>query len=177
MAKRWYVVHAFSGYEKKVMLSLQERIALQGMEDLFDEVLVPTEEVVEMRAGQKRKSERKFFPGYVLVHMELNGDTWHLVKNTPRVMGFIGGTADRPAAITAKEADKILQRMEASEDMPAHKTVYEPGEMVRVTDGPFNDFTGTVEEVNYEKNRLRVAVLIFGRSTPVELEFGQVEKS
>ncbi|KRO66487.1 MAG: antitermination protein NusG [OM182 bacterium BACL3 MAG-120619-bin3] len=159
------------------MLSLQERIALQGMEDLFDEVLVPTEEVVEMRAGQKRKSERKFFPGYVLVHMELNDDTWHLVKNTPRVMGFIGGTADRPAAITAKEADKILQRMEASEDMPAHKTVYEPGEMVRVTDGPFNDFTGTVEEVNYEKNRLRVAVLIFGRSTPVELEFGQVEKS
>jgi transcriptional antiterminator NusG len=177
MAKRWYVVHAFSGYEKKVMLSLKERIALQGMEDLFDEVLVPTEEVVEMRAGQKRKSERKFFPGYVLVHMELNDDTWHLVKNTPRVMGFIGGTADRPAPITAKEADKILQRMEASEDMPAHKTVYEPGEMVRVTDGPFNDFTGTVEEVNYEKNRLRVAVLIFGRSTPVELEFGQVEKS
>ena len=177
MAKRWYVVHAFSGYEKKVMLSLQGRIALQGMEDLFDDVLVPTEEVVEMRAGQKRKSERKFFPGYVLVHMELNDDTWHLVKNTPRVMGFIGGTADRPAPITAKEADKILQRMEASEDMPAHKTVYEPGEMVRVTDGPFNDFTGTVEEVNYEKNRLRVAVLIFGRSTPVELEFGQVEKS
>jgi transcription termination/antitermination protein NusG len=147
------------------------------MEDLFDEVLVPTEEVVEMRAGQKRKSERKFFPGYVLVHMELNDDTWHLVKNTPRVMGFIGGTADRPAPITSKEADKILQRMEASEDSPAPKTVYEPGEMVRVTDGPFNDFTGTVEEVNYEKNRLRVAVLIFGRSTPVELDFGQVEKS
>jgi len=177
MAKRWYVVHAFSGYEKKVMLSLKERIALQGMEDLFDEVLVPTEEVVEMRAGQKRKSERKFFPGYVLVHMELNDDTWHLVKNTPRVMGFIGGTADRPAPITSKAADKILERMEAREDTPAHKTVYEPGEMVRVTDGPFNDFTGTVEEVNYEKNRLRVAVLIFGRSTPVELEFGQVEKS
>ncbi|MDF1765195.1 MAG: transcription termination/antitermination protein NusG [Gammaproteobacteria bacterium] len=177
MTKRWYVVHAFSGYEKKVMNSLRERIALEGMEDLFDEVLVPTEEVVEMRSGQKRKSERKFFPGYVLVHMELNDETWHLVKNTPRVMGFIGGTADRPAAITDKEADKILQRMEASEDMPAHKTVYEPGEMVRVTDGPFNDFTGTVEEVNYEKNRLRVAVLIFGRSTPVELEFGQVEKS
>lgn len=177
MAKRWYVVHAFSGYEKKVMNSLLERIALEGMEDLFDDVLVPTEEVVEMRSGQKRKSERKFFPGYVLVHMELNDMTWHLVKNTPRVMGFIGGTAERPAPITSKEADKILQRMEASEDMPAHKTVYEPGEMVRVTEGPFNDFTGTVEEVNYEKNRLRVAVLIFGRSTPVELEFGQVEKS
>ena len=177
MAKRWYVVHAYSGYEKHVMRSLIERVKLAGMEDDFGEILVPTEEVVEMRNGQKRKSERKFFPGYVLVHMELNDDTWHLVKNTPRVMGFIGGTADRPAPITAKEADKILQRMEASEDMPAHKTVYEPGEMVRVTDGPFNDFTGTVEEVNYEKNRLRVAVLIFGRSTPVELEFGQVEKS
>ena len=177
MSKRWYVVHAYSGYEKKVAAALLDRVERHGLTDRFGDILVPTEEVVEMRAGQKRKSERKFFPGYVLVHMELNDDTWHLVKNTPRVMGFIGGTADRPAPITAKEADKILQRMEASEDMPAHKTVYEPGEMVRVTDGPFNDFTGTVEEVNYEKNRLRVAVLIFGRSTPVELEFGQVEKS
>ena len=165
MAKRWYVVHAYSGYEKKVMHALGERISLSGMDDYFDEVLVPTEEVLEIRAGQKRKSERKFFPGYVLVHMELNDDTWHLVKETPRVMGFIGGTAERPAPISDKEADKILQRMEDSE------------EMVRVTDGPFNDFTGTVEEVNYEKSRLRVAVLIFGRSTPVELEFGQVEKS
>ncbi|GAB5501186.1 MAG: transcription termination/antitermination protein NusG [Pseudohongiellaceae bacterium] len=177
MAKRWYVVHAYSGYEKKVMHALKERIALEGKEDYFDEVLVPTEEVLEMRGGQKRKSERKFFPGYVLVHMELNDDTWHLVKNTPRVMGFIGGTAEKPAPITDKEANKILQRMEDSEEKPTHKTIYEPGEMVRVTDGPFNDFTGTVEEVNYEKSRLRVAVLIFGRSTPVELEFGQVEKS
>ncbi len=177
MSKRWYVVHAYSGYEKKVMHALQERIALTKMDEQFDEILVPTEEVLEMRAGQKRKSERKFFPGYVLVHMELNDDTWHLVKDTPRVLGFIGGTADRPAAITDAEANKILQRMEASEDAPTHKTIYEPGEMVRVTDGPFNDFTGTVEEVNYEKSRLRVAVLIFGRSTPVELEFGQVEKS
>ena len=177
MAKRWYVVHAYSGYEKKVMHALQERISLSGMEDYFDEVLVPTEEVLEMRSGQKRKSERKFFPGYVLVHMDLNDDTWHLVKETPRVMGFIGGTAEKPAPITNKEANKILQRMEDSEEAPTHKTIYEPGEMVRVTDGPFNDFTGTVEEVNYEKSRLRVAVLIFGRSTPVELEFGQVEKS
>ncbi len=177
IGKRWYVVHAYSGYEKKVMHALRERIALSSMENYFDEVLVPTEEVVEMRAGQKRKSERKFFPGYVLVHMELNDDTWHLVKNTPRVMGFIGGTAEKPAPITDSEAVKILQRMEDSEETPAHKTIYEPGEMVRVTDGPFNDFTGTVEEVNYEKSRLRVAVLIFGRSTPVELEFGQVEKS
>tara|TARA_Y100000588_G_C14039496_1_gene832226 strand:+ start:224 stop:757 length:534 start_codon:yes stop_codon:yes gene_type:complete len=177
MAKRWYVVHAYSGYEKKVMNALKERISLSGMEDCFDEVLVPTEEVLEMRAGQKRKSERKFFPGYVLVHMDLNDDSWHLVKETPRVMGFIGGTAEKPAPITDKEANKILQRMEDSEDTPTHKTIYEAGEMVRVVDGPFNDFTGTVEEVNYEKSRLRVAVLIFGRSTPVELEFGQVEKS
>lgn len=177
MAKRWYVVHAYSGYEKKVMHALQERINLSGMDDYFDEVLVPTEEVLEMRAGQKRKSERKFFPGYVLVHMDLNDDTWHLVKDTPRVMGFIGGTAEKPAPITDKEANKILQRMEDSEEKPTHKTIYEPGEMVRVIDGPFNDFTGTVEEVNYEKSRLRVAVLIFGRSTPVELEFTQVEKS
>ncbi|MCP5346963.1 MAG: transcription termination/antitermination protein NusG [Gammaproteobacteria bacterium] len=177
MAKRWYVVHAYSGYEKKVMHALQERITLSGMDEYFDEVLVPTEEVLEMRGGQKRKSERKFFPGYVLVRMELNDDTWHLVKDTPRVMGFIGGTPEKPAPITDKEANKILQRMEDSEDKPTHKTVYEPGEMVRVIDGPFNDFTGTVEEVNYEKSRLRVAVLIFGRSTPVELEFSQVEKS
>ena len=177
MALKWYVVHAYSQYEKKVAVAIQERIDRLGMQDRFGEIIVPTEEVIEMKGGQKRKSERKFFPGYVLVNMELNDETWHLVKNTPRVMGFIGGTADRPAPITSKEAEKILQRMEASEDTPAHKTVYEPGEMVRVTDGPFNDFTGTVEEVNYEKNRLRVAVLIFGRSTPVELEFGQVEKS
>ncbi len=177
MAKRWYVVHAYSGYEKKVMLALQERISLSGMEDLFEEILVPTEEVLEMRGGQKRRSERKFFPGYVLVHMELNDATWHLVKDTPRVMGFIGGTAEKPAPITDKEADKILQRMEDSEDTPTHKIIYEPGELVRIIDGPFNDFTGSVEEVNYDKNRLRVAVVIFGRSTPVELEFGQVEKS
>ena len=145
MAKRWYVVHAYSGYEKKVMHALRERITLSKMDDYFDEVLVPTEEVLEMRGGQKRKSERKFFPGYVLVHMELNDDTWHLVKDTPRVMGFIGGTAERPAPISDKEANKILQRMEDSEETPTHKTIYEPGEMVRVTDGPFNDFTGTVE--------------------------------
>ena len=176
MAKRWYVVHAYSGYEKKVMLALQERISLSGMEDLFEEILVPTEEVLEMRGGQKRKSERKFFLGDVLVHMELNDATWHLVKDTPRVMGFIGGTAEKPAPITDREANNILQRMEDSEDTPTHKIIYEPGELVRIVDGPFNDFTGSVEEVNYDKSRLRVAVLIFGRSTPVELEFGQVEK-
>ncbi|GAA0699362.1 transcription termination/antitermination protein NusG [Marinobacterium maritimum] len=175
--KRWYVVHAYSGYEKRVMNTLKERIELHGMQDLFGDVLVPTEEVVEIRDGKKRKSERKFYPGYVLVQMVMNDETWHLVKNTPRVMGFIGGTADKPAPITQKEADEILQRVESGVDKPRPKTVFEPGEMVRVIDGPFADFNGVVEEVNYEKNRLQVAVLIFGRSTPVELEFTQVEKA
>lgn len=174
---RWYVVHAYSGYEKKVALALRERIELHQMEDQIGDVLVPTEEVVEMRGGQKRKSERKFFPGYVLVKMELNDDTWHLVKDTPRVMGFIGGKADQPAPITEKEAQTILQRVDDSIEKPKPKVMFEPGEMIRVTDGPFNDFNGTVEEVNYEKSRLRVSVLIFGRATPVELEFGQVEKA
>ncbi|SEA50880.1 transcription termination/antitermination protein NusG [Microbulbifer marinus] len=177
MSKHWYVVQAYSGYEKRVAASLKERIELHEMDHLFGEVLVPTEEVVEMRAGQKRKSERKFFPGYVLVEMELNDDTWHLVKETPRVLGFIGGKADKPAPITDREAQAILNRIDDSVDKPKPKTLFEPGEMVRVTDGPFNDFNGVVEEVNYEKSRLRVAVLIFGRSTPVELEFGQVEKT
>lgn len=174
--KRWYVVHAYSGYERKVKQALEERISLSGMPEYFGDVLVPTEEVLEMRSGQKRKSERKFFPGYVLINMVLNDDTWHLVKDTPRVMGFIGGKADKPAPITQREVNEIMNRLEESVDKPTHKTVYEPGEMVRVIDGPFNDFTGTVEEVNYEKSRVRVAVLIFGRSTPVELEFSQVEK-
>lgn len=177
MAKRWYVVHAYSGYEKKVASALKERVDLAGMQDVFGDILVPTEEVVEMRGGQKRKSERKFFPGYVLVQMELTDESWHLVKETPRVMGFIGGKADKPAPITEKEANAILQRVDDSVDKPKPKTIFEPGEMVRVVDGPFNDFNGVVEEVNYEKSRLQVAVLIFGRSTPVELEFGQVEKT
>ena len=176
MAMRWYVVHAYSGYEKKVAASLKERIELHGMQDRFGEVLVPTEEVVEMRGGQKRRSERKFFPGYVLVQMELDDDTWHLVKNTPRVMGFIGGKADKPAPLTEAEANAILERVEEGGEKPTPKTLFEPGELVRVIDGPFNDFNGVVEEVNYEKSRLRVAVTIFGRSTPVELDFGQVEK-
>ncbi|MEE8058634.1 MAG: transcription termination/antitermination protein NusG [Pseudomonadales bacterium] len=176
MSKRWYVVHAYSGYEKKVANTLKERIELHNMQDKFGEVLVPTEEVVEMRGGQKRRSERKFFPGYVLVEMELGDDTWHLVKETPRVMGFIGGKADKPAPITEAEANIILQRIESG-DAPKPKTLFEPGEMVCVIDGPFNDFNGVVEKVNYEKSRLHVAVLIFGRSTPVELDFSQVEKS
>lgn len=177
MSKRWYVVHAYSGYEKRVMNTLKERIELHQMQDLFGEVLVPTEEVVEIRDGKKRKSERKFYPGYVLVNMEMNDESWHLVKNTPHVLGFIGGTAGNPAPITEAEANEILSRVESGVDKPRPKTVFEPGEMVRVTDGPFADFNGVVEEINYEKNKLQVAVLIFGRSTPVELDFTQVEKA
>jgi transcriptional antiterminator NusG len=177
MAKRWYVVHAFSGYENTVKKSLEERVKRAGMEEYFGDILVPTEEVVEMKGGQKRRSDRKFFPGYVLVEMEMTDETWHLVKDVPKVMGFIGGTADRPAPISQREADAILNRVQEGVDKPKPKVLFEPGEMVRVVDGPFNDFNGVVEEVNYDKSRLRVAVLIFGRSTPVELEFHQVEKS
>ncbi|PRD20794.1 transcription termination/antitermination protein NusG [Amnimonas aquatica] len=173
---RWFVVHAYSGFEKQVMRSLQERVRLAAMEDQFGEILVPTEDVVEMKNGVKRKTERKFFPGYVLVQMEMNDATWHLVKECPKVMGFIGGKADKPAPITDREADVILNRIRTTVDAPRPKTLFEPGEVVRVNDGPFADFNGTVEEVNYEKSRLRVAVMIFGRSTPVELEFTQVEK-
>lgn len=176
MAKHWYVVHAYSGFEQQVKRSLHERIARKGLQDLFGEILVPTEEVVEMREGQKRKSERKFFPGYVLVQMEMNDETWHLVKDAPKVLGFIGGTGDKPTPITEKEAMSILQRVQEGVDKPRPKVLFEPGEMVRITDGPFNDFNGVVEEVDYEKSKMRVSVLIFGRSTPVELEFGQVEK-
>lgn len=177
MAKRWYVVHAFSGYEMQVQRSMAERISRAGMEDMFGQILVPTEEIVEMKGGQKRRSDRKFFPGYVLVEMEMNDESWHLVKEVPKVMGFIGGTSDKPAPISEKEADTILNRVKEGVDKPRPKILFEPGEMVRVVDGPFNDFNGTIEEVNYEKSRLRVAVLIFGRSTPVELDFHQVEKT
>jgi len=176
MSKKWYVVHAYSGFEKNVARALKERVALSPHKDHFGEILVPTEEVVEMRAGQKRRSERKFFPGYVLVEMELNDDTWHLVKETPRVMGFIGGKADHPAPLSEREAQAILDRVAQGSEKATPKTVFEPGEIVRVIDGPFNDFNGVVEQVNYEKNRLQVAVTIFGRSTPVELDFDQVEK-
>ncbi|HKK06742.1 MAG TPA: transcription termination/antitermination protein NusG [Gammaproteobacteria bacterium] len=176
MALRWYVVHAYSGYENQVKRSLIERVRRAGMEDQFGDILVPTEEVVEMREGQKRRSDRKFFPGYVLVQMEMNDETWHLVKDVPRVMGFIGGTSDRPAPISDKEAQAILDRVVEGAEKPRPKVLFEPGEVVRITEGPFNDFNGVVEEVDYEKSRLRVAVSIFGRSTPVELEFGQVEK-
>ncbi|MDG1016780.1 MAG: transcription termination/antitermination protein NusG [Woeseiaceae bacterium] len=176
MTLRWYIVHAYSNYEYKVKSSLEERVKLMGLEDKFGEILIPTEEVVEMKKGAKRSTERKFFPGYVLVQMEMNDETWHLVKEVPKVLGFIGGSSDRPAPITEVEANRILQRVEEGVDKPQPKVLFEPGELVRVTDGPFNDFSGVVEKVNYEKNRLQVAVQILGRSTPVELDFGQVEK-
>lgn len=176
MALRWYIVHAYSNYEYKVKSSLEERISLMGLEEKFGEILIPTEEVVEMKDGVKRSTERKFFPGYVLVQMEMDDETWHLVKEVPKVLGFIGGSSDRPAPITEIEANRILQRVVDGADKPQPKVLFEPGELVRVTDGPFNDFSGVVEKVNYEKNRLEVAVQILGRSTPVELDFGQVEK-
>ena len=176
MALRWYVIHAYSGFEQQVIRSLEERIKLHEMEDKFGQILVPTEEVVEMRDGQKRKSSRKFFPGYVLIQMDMDDDSWHLVKDAPKVMGFIGGTSDKPAAITEKEADAILNRVQEGAEKPRPKVLFEPGEVVRINDGPFNDFNGVVEEVDYDKSRLKVAVSIFGRSTPVDLGFDQVEK-
>ena len=177
VALKWYVVHAYSNFEHRVAESLKERIQRAGLQERFGEILVPTEEVVEMRDGQKRKSERKFYPGYVLVQMEMDEDTWHLVRDVPKVLGFIGGTPEKPAPISEKEANQILRRVEEGVDKPRPKVLFEPGEVVRVVDGPFNDFNGVVESVNYEKNRLQVAVQILGRSTPVELDFSQVEKA
>src|SRR5574338_354550 len=177
MAKRWYVVHAYSGFEKSVQRAFVERIARSGMQDLFGQILVPVEEVVEMKGGQKSISERKFFPGYVLVEMEMNDESWHLVKSTPKVTGFVGGTATKPTPITEKEVDKIMQQMQEGVEKPRPKGLWEIGEVVRVKEGPFTDFHGSVEDVNYEKSKLRVSVTIFGRATPVELDFGQVEKT
>ena len=174
---RWYVVQSQTNYEKRVQHHIREQAILQGLEKYIDEVVIPTEQVVEVKKGKKTTSERKFFPGYVLVEMEMNEDSWHLVKSVPRVLGFIGGTSDRPAPISQREADAILNRLQETVDKPKPKTLFEPGEVVRVIDGPFADFNGVVEEVDYEKSRLKVSVLIFGRSTPVELEFSQVEKA
>lgn len=174
---KWYVVRAATGYEKHVTQFLQEAIVQHEMQAAFGRILVPTEEVIEMRAGQKRKSQRKFFPGYVLVEMVMNDDTWHLVRHVSKVLGFVGGTQEKPASITEAEAQAILHQLQSGGDRPKHKVLFEPGEMVRVIDGPFADFDAVVEDVNYEKSRLRVAVLIFGRSTPVDLEFSQVEKT
>jgi transcriptional antiterminator NusG len=177
MTKRWYVVHAYSGFEKSVQRALKERIVRAGMDEKFGEILVPVEEVIEMRNGQKSISERKFFPGYVLVEMTMDDDSWHLVKSTPKVTGFVGGTATKPTPISAKEVEKIMQQVQDGVEKPRPKVLFETGELVRVKEGPFADFNGSVEEVNYDKSRLRVSVTIFGRATPVELEFAQVEKA
>lgn len=176
MSKRWYVVQAYSGFEKNVQKTLKERITREGMEDYFGQILVPVEEVVDIKNGRKTISERKFFPGYVLVEMQMTDDSWHLVKSTPRVSGFIGGTANRPAPISPREVDAILQQVRSGVDKPKPKVEFEVGQQVRVNEGPFADFNGIVDEVNYERNKLRVSVQIFGRETPVELEFNQVEK-
>jgi transcription termination/antitermination protein NusG len=177
MSMRWYVVHAYSGFENSVKERLQERIDRSDMQSLFGEILVPVEEVVEMKGGQKSISKRKFFPGYMLVQMDLTDESWHLVKSTPKVTGFVGGTGNRPLPITDKEVENIRAQVKEGEDKPKPKVLFEVGESVRVKEGPFTDFHGNVEEVNYDKNKLRVSVLIFGRSTPVELDFGQVEKA
>ena len=178
MKQRWYVIQTFSNFENQVAERIRNMIAEDdSLKSKFGEIIVPTEEVVEMRGGQKRRSERKYFPGYVLVQMDCDDAVWHMVRNVPKVLGFIGGTSDRPVPLTEKEVNRILQRMEDGENKPKPKVLFEPGEVIRVTDGPFADFNGVVEDVNYEKSRLRVSVSIFGRSTPVELEFSQVEKS
>ncbi|MBW8066085.1 MAG: transcription termination/antitermination protein NusG [Ferrovum sp.] len=176
MTMRWYVVHAYSGFEKSVQRALRERINRAGMDEQFGDILVPVEEVVEMKGGQKSISERKFFPGYILVQMDMTDETWHLVKSTPKVTGFVGGKANKPTPITDKEVQNILNKVQEGVEKPRPKVLFEVGESVRVKDGPFTDFNGMVEEVNYDKNKLRVSVLIFGRATPVELDFGQVEK-
>lgn len=174
--KRWYVVHAYSGMEKSVQRALTERIERAGMQEQFGRILVPTEEVIEVKNGQKSVTERRFFPGYVLVEMEMTDETWHLVKNTNKVTGFIGGKSNKPTPVPAREIDKIMQQMQDGVEKPRPKVLYEVGELVRIKDGPFTDFNGNVEEVFYEKSRVRVTVTIFGRATPVELEFAQVEK-
>ncbi|MEH3085000.1 MAG: transcription termination/antitermination protein NusG [Xylophilus ampelinus] len=174
---RWYVVHAYSGMEKAVERNIAERVARAGMQDKFGRVLVPTEEVVEMKNGQRRTTERRFYPGYVLVEMVMNDDTWHLVKNTNKVTGFVGGAKNRPAPISEEEVRRIVSQMQEGTDKPRHKVEFMVGELVRIKEGPFTDFNGSVEEVNYEKSRVSVSVTIFGRATPVELEFGQVEKT
>ena len=174
---RWYVVHAYSGMEKAVERNILERINRAGMQDKFGRILVPMEEVVEVKNGQKKTTERKFFPGYVLVEMVMGDDTWHLVKHTNKVTGFVGGAKNRPSPISEAEVAKIVNQMQEGTEKPRHKVEFVVGEYVRVKDGPFTDFNGSVEDVNYDKSKVRVSVTIFGRSTPVELEFSQIEKT
>ena len=173
----WYVIQAFSNSEKKVKAAIEERIEISGLSKMFGEIMIPTEQVTELKKGQKKQLERKFFPGYMLVQMEMNDDTWHLVRKTPNVMGFLGGSKNKPVPLTERELNNIVNRVDEAVEKPKFKTVFESGETVRINDGPFNDFNGTVEEVDYEKNLIKVSVSIFGKSTPVELNFSQVEKS
>ena len=173
----YYVIQAFSNCEKKVKAALEERINMSGLSDMFGDIMIPTEQVTELKKGQKKQMERKFFPGYMLVQMEMNDDTWHLVRKTPNVMGFMGGSRNKPMPLSEDELNRITNRVEKTTEQPVFKTVFESGETVRINDGPFNDFSGTVEEVDYEKNLIRVSVSIFGKSTPVELNFSQVEKN
>ena len=174
---RWYVVQAYSGMERAAERNIQERIARAGVQHKFGRILIQTEEVVEVKGGQKKTTERKFFPGYVLVEMIMDDDTWHLVKQTSKVTGFVGGARNRPVPISQVEVEKIVSQMQEGSEKPRHKVEFEVGEMIRVKEGPFTDFNGSIEEVNYEKNKLRVSVTIFGRATPVELEFSQIEKT
>ena len=173
----YYVIQAFSNCEKKVKAALEERINMSGLSEMFGDIMIPTEQVTELKKGQKKQMERKFFPGYMLVQMEMNDDTWHLVRKTPNVMGFMGGTRNKPVPLSEDELNRITNRVEKTTEQPVFKTVFESGETVRINDGPFNDFSGTVEEVDYEKNLIRVSVSIFGKATPVELNFSQVEKN
>jgi transcriptional antiterminator NusG len=173
----WYVIQAFSNCEKKVKAAIEERIEISGLSKMFGEIMIPTEQVTELKKGQKKQLERKFFPGYMLIQMEMNDDTWHLVRKTSNVMGFIGGSKNKPVPLTERELNNIVNRVDEAVEKPKFKTVFESGETVRINDGPFNDFNGTVEEVDYEKNLIKVSVSIFGKSTPVELNFSQVEKS
>ncbi|WP_343152821.1 transcription termination/antitermination protein NusG [Buchnera aphidicola] len=175
--KKWYVLQTFSGFESKVVNSIKEHIELKKMNDLFDEIMVPSEEVVEIKKGKRKKSEYKFFPGYILIHMNMTSLSWHLIKNVPKVMGFVGGTSEKPSPISDKEVKIIIDKVKKVENKPRPKTIFDPGEIVRVKNGPFSDFNGVVETVDYEKNRLKVSVSIFGRATPVELDFSQVEKN
>jgi transcriptional antiterminator NusG len=177
MAMRWYVVHAYSGFEKSVQKALVEKIDRLEMGHLFGQILVPVEEVMEVKAGRKALTERKFYPGYVFVEMDMTDDSWHLVKSTPKVTGFIGGSGTKPMPIPVKEVERMMQQVQDGADKPRHKILFEVGETLRVTDGPFADFTATVQDVDYDKNRLKVTVSIFGRATPVDLEFSQVEKT
>lgn len=177
MAKKWYVIHARSGYEAKVKIAIKEAVSRNELEDLVGEIVIPTEQVIELKDGQKKTAERKFFPGYMLINMELNEASWLLVKNTTNVVGFIGGSSGKPSPITQAEVDKIFTRVQEGADKPKPKVAYQPGEEILVIDGPFNEFNGLIESVNYEKNLLKIEVLIFGRTTSVELEFSQVEKT